>query len=527
MARQARNLCAGKAVLLINDRPDVARIAEVDGVHLGQDDLPCAAARKPPRTGRPDRRQHPLRRGDRGGAIRDYIGFGPSSRPPEAGSTLPGSRTGSRGCGEPCSIRGSPSWPSAASPPRPSRAVAEAGARCASAIAYLCNAETRRAARDFARGVRAMRPVIGITPDVGESSARPGRPALPRYELKRAYADAVLAAGGLPIVLPYSDDPAAAEEALNICAGLVITGGAFDIPPEAYGKKAGARLGPLKRGRTAYEQRVLRAALATGMPVLGICGGMQLLAVELGGTLHQDIAAEVPGALDHEQKNDPREPGHTASVYRGLRARGDRRPRLFGSELDAPPGGEGSGVARRSPRWHPTASSKRSSCRERLLSASSGIPSCSLRPRTSPSTARWSIGRADDRALRAGAGRPRSERRRRPARGCGGDPRDGRDSALRRDGAHGADPTRAAALPGRRRDARRRLRPRAARGGERPRDQDWDGRQRGERASHPRAASRGSSRRRRPGARGIERSTAVRWAGPRAPRAGERSHPDT
>ena len=162
-----------------------------------------------------------------------------------------------------------------------------------------------------------MRPVIGITPDVGESSARPGRPALPRYELKRAYADAVLAAGGLPIVLPYNDDPAAPQEALKLCAGLVITGGAFDIPPEFYGERPGARLGPLKPGRTAYEQRLLRAALAGGVPVLGICGGMQLLAVELGGTLYQDIAAEVPGALDHEQKSDPREPGHAVSVAAG------------------------------------------------------------------------------------------------------------------------------------------------------------------------------------------------------------------
>src|SRR4051812_31497759 len=162
-----------------------------------------------------------------------------------------------------------------------------------------------------------MRPVIGIPPDVGESTARPGRPSLPRYELKQAYADAVLAAGGLPVVLPYSDDEQAPEDALRLCGGLVITGGAFDIPPEIYGAKAGDRLGPFKRGRTAFEQRVLRAALAAGVPVLGICGGMQLLAVEMGGTLFQDILQEVPGALDHEQKNDPRQPGHAARVLPG------------------------------------------------------------------------------------------------------------------------------------------------------------------------------------------------------------------
>ena len=162
-----------------------------------------------------------------------------------------------------------------------------------------------------------MRPVIGITPDLGQTSARPGRPATPQYELKQAYTDAVLAAGGLPIVLPYSEDASAPQEALDLCNGLVITGGAFDIPAEIYGAQAGARMGPLKRGRTAFEQRVLRAALAADVPVLGVCGGMQLLAIELGGTLFQDIVYEVPGALDHEQRNDPHEPGHAARIVSG------------------------------------------------------------------------------------------------------------------------------------------------------------------------------------------------------------------
>src|SRR5205807_1926233 len=84
-----------------------------------------------------------------------------------------------------------------------------------------------------------------------------------------------------------------------------------------YGATRARELGPLKPGRTAFEQRVLRAALAAQKPVLGICGGMQLLAVELGGTLYQDIRAEVPGALDHEQQNDPRQPAHAAAIGAG------------------------------------------------------------------------------------------------------------------------------------------------------------------------------------------------------------------
>lgn len=161
------------------------------------------------------------------------------------------------------------------------------------------------------------RPVIGLTPDVGETAARPGRPSVPRYELKQAYADIVLAAGGMPIVLPYSEDETAPAEVLLLCDALVVTGGAFDIPPEAYGAHAHRKLGPLKKDRTQYEQRLLRAALEARKPVLGVCGGMQLLAVEAGGTLWQDIRDELPQAFDHEQKLDPREPGHPVSIVEG------------------------------------------------------------------------------------------------------------------------------------------------------------------------------------------------------------------
>ena len=161
---------------------------------------------------------------------------------------------------------------------------------------------------------KRRRPVVGLTPDVGHSEPRPGRPSVPRYELKQAYADAVLAAGGLPIVLPYSEDETAAHEAVALCDAIVVTGGAFDIPPEMYGTRKNRFLGTIKPQRTQYEQRVLRAALDADLPVLGVCGGMQLLAVELGGTLYQDLRDELPQAFDHEQKLDPREPGHEAQV---------------------------------------------------------------------------------------------------------------------------------------------------------------------------------------------------------------------
>jgi putative glutamine amidotransferase len=166
---------------------------------------------------------------------------------------------------------------------------------------------------------RRERPVVGITPDAGQTSPGPGRPAIARYELKQAYADAVLAAGGLPVVLPYAEDETAVAAAAALCDALVVTGGAFDIPPGLYGAQSHRRLGALKPSRTQYEQRLLRAFLAAGQPVLGICGGMQLLAAELGGTLWQDIGEELPDAFDHEQKHDPAAPAHSVRIEPGTR----------------------------------------------------------------------------------------------------------------------------------------------------------------------------------------------------------------
>jgi len=163
-------------------------------------------------------------------------------------------------------------------------------------------------------GQSSRRPTIGISPDF--SAARPDS-AFPLYELKVPYADAVLRAGGLPFVLPYSDDPTCVEAYLERMSGLLVTGGAFDLPPESYGETAREGMGPVKPGRTAFETALMRGALKRNMPVLGICGGMQLLHVLLGGTLFQDIGREVQGANEHEQKHDRAQPQHPVEVKEG------------------------------------------------------------------------------------------------------------------------------------------------------------------------------------------------------------------
>ncbi|WP_342375042.1 gamma-glutamyl-gamma-aminobutyrate hydrolase family protein [Myxococcus stipitatus] len=162
-------------------------------------------------------------------------------------------------------------------------------------------------------GQPPRRPNIGITPDWSQPEDSP----FARYELKVPYAEAVLRAGGLPFVLPYADDPTCVDAYLDRVSGLLVTGGAFDIPPETYGETAREGLGALKEGRTAFEAALMRGALKRNMPVLGVCGGMQLLNVVLGGTLFQDIGREVQGAREHEQKHDRTQPQHPVDVRSG------------------------------------------------------------------------------------------------------------------------------------------------------------------------------------------------------------------
>jgi putative glutamine amidotransferase len=150
------------------------------------------------------------------------------------------------------------------------------------------------------------RPRIGLTLDADAE----GR----RYLLPRAYAEAVWRAGGVPVPLVHAEDQAAAL--LDLLDGLVVTGGAFDIPPELYGEARRPACGPARPERTAAELALLRLALHRQLPLLGVCGGMQLLAVALGGTLYQDLPADL-GLSGHEQPPPKERPSHEVAVAPG------------------------------------------------------------------------------------------------------------------------------------------------------------------------------------------------------------------
>jgi putative glutamine amidotransferase len=157
-----------------------------------------------------------------------------------------------------------------------------------------------------------MAPLIGLTLDTQPPTGI-GKSA--RYVIRQNYCDAVAAAGATPLCLPHQPDAVLAyAEALD---GLVVTGGAFDVDPRLFGdnKRHGSVV--LKEDRTAFEWAITEAMLKRDKPVLGICGGQQLLNVMLGGTLIQHIEDDVAGNVLHEQPNPRDEPGHLVRIVPG------------------------------------------------------------------------------------------------------------------------------------------------------------------------------------------------------------------
>lgn len=113
--------------------------------------------------------------------------------------------------------------------------------------------------------------------------------------LPTEYAAAVEAAGGVPVLLPPVATPGAAERVVQRIDALVVSGGA-DVDPARYGAEPHERTAGWQPDRDAWELALLTAAYAADLPVLGICRGMQLMAVHAGGTLEQ----HTPDVVGHE-----------------------------------------------------------------------------------------------------------------------------------------------------------------------------------------------------------------------------------
>lgn len=146
-----------------------------------------------------------------------------------------------------------------------------------------------------------MKPVIGLNCDIALRQDK-GRDHA-RIELWQSYATAVEKAGGVPVLLPPVDDPALIQEQLALLRGLVLVGGR-DYDPGLYDAKPHSMHDPLNPVRTAYDLKLAHAALERRLPILAICGGLQLANIVLGGSLEQHLP-EAPGVtLTHDGQPD-------------------------------------------------------------------------------------------------------------------------------------------------------------------------------------------------------------------------------
>jgi len=142
-----------------------------------------------------------------------------------------------------------------------------------------------------------------------------------RSGVNSAYVRAVLRAGGIPLILVPLIGVEHNGPILDVIDGLVLTGGE-DVDPAFYGHEPHPALGSVDQVRDAFELALFRDAWVRRLPVLAICRGIQLVNVALGGSLWQDIAAQRPGALPHQQPDGRDARTHGVTITAGSRLAG-------------------------------------------------------------------------------------------------------------------------------------------------------------------------------------------------------------
>ncbi len=126
-----------------------------------------------------------------------------------------------------------------------------------------------------------MKPVIGITAFVEDDLST---------HLNAAYSKSIIAAGGIPLIIPLGVEEDAAQ-ILALTDGLLLSGG-YDVHPFLFGAEPSPKLGKIHPARDTVELALIEAAFIRKMPIFGICRGIQILNVALGGTLYQDIDSD-------------------------------------------------------------------------------------------------------------------------------------------------------------------------------------------------------------------------------------------
>ena len=173
----------------------------------------------------------------------------------------------------------------------------------------------------------SRRPVIGIA-----TQTLPGVPGerQPCWLMGRSYIEELRKVGAVPWVIPLiPHDGDTLQEIFDRLDGVFITGG-VDVDPSRYGEPKTPLCGTTDPDRDAVEIALLRHALARDLPVLAVCRGIQILNVACGGTLYQDVSAQVPAALKHDFFPTPDQPSRKYLAHDVTVKAGSRLGRILG-----------------------------------------------------------------------------------------------------------------------------------------------------------------------------------------------------
>ncbi len=138
------------------------------------------------------------------------------------------------------------------------------------------------------------KPLIGITTRNGKDAD-----GHPLTALQHSYINAIVQAGGMPILIPSMLSEENFLDLYSRLEGILFSGGG-DVSLEYFNGSDHPRIGEVDKGRDSTEISLMRSAVNDGKPVLGICRGAQVMNVALGGTLYTHIHDQLPGALDHD-----------------------------------------------------------------------------------------------------------------------------------------------------------------------------------------------------------------------------------
>ena len=161
-------------------------------------------------------------------------------------------------------------------------------------------------------------PLIGLTTSRNKTAS-----GIPIISVTEAYVQAVLRAGGLPVLLPAGLSPTHLDQLRSRLQGILFTGGG-DIDPARFNGAQHPRVYDIDPDRDAMELDLVNRAAAEGLPFFGICRGIQVVNVALGGSLYTDIQDQRQGALKHDWFPDyPRDhPAHPIELVAGTRLAG-------------------------------------------------------------------------------------------------------------------------------------------------------------------------------------------------------------